>query len=263
MTVAAEERNPEFPFTLDLRRPAAPSVTRRGTSSDEMRHRPHVHGVDGAVATCSTDYQPLDGRLRRDGGGAGRAAPALRGVRAVARGARAGTSSRRAGRAPSAAFARTASPTTSTAIRRAWIGRGSSTWCRCSSRPTEWARLEAGLIQRATAAQSDPRRPLRPADAARATGCCRRRWCSRTPAFLRPCHGIRVPHGILPAPARASTWRARPTANGGCSPTARRRRRAPATRSRTASCSRAGCPRRSATARCSGWRRSSARSATR
>ena len=53
--------------------------------------------------------------------------------------------------------------------------------------------------------------------------------------------------------ARAAGRRA-----GGCSPTARRRRRAPATRSRTGSCCRAACPRRSATATCSGWRRSSA-----
>ena len=42
-----------------------------------------------------------------------------------------------------------------------------------------------------------------------------------------------------------------------CWPIARRRRRAPATRSRIGSCCRGACPRRFAIARCSGWRRSS------
>ena len=64
-----------------------------------------------------------------------------------------------------------------------------------------------------------------------------------------------VPPGALSASLRRRPGARRPTAAGGCSPTARRRRRAPATRSRTASSCRACCPRSSATARCSGWRR--------
>ena len=52
----------------------------------------------------------------------------------VARGARTAGVRVAVGERAADASARTASPTTSTAIRRAWIGPGSSTWCRCSSR---------------------------------------------------------------------------------------------------------------------------------
>ena len=46
--------------------------------------------------------------------------------------------------------------------------------------PAEWARARDGAHSAHAAAQSDPRRSLRPADAARRAGCCRRRSSSRT-----------------------------------------------------------------------------------
>ena len=112
------------------------------------------------------------------------------------------------------------------------------------------------------AAEPDPRRSLRAAAPA-----------ARRPAAARA--GVGAPG--LPAPVprhrragrRAGctstppTWRARPTGAGGCSPIARRRRRARATRSRTASCCRARCPSCSASAACSASPASSARCATR
>ena len=98
---------------------------------------------------------------------------------------------------------------------------------------SEWSRLEAALIQRArllNAILADlygPQRLLheRHLPAPLLFG---------NPGFLRSCHGIAVP-----------------------------RRRAPGTRWRTASCCRAACPRRFASARFSGSPRSSGRSATR
>ena len=75
-----EERDPDFPLTLDLR--TGPACRQ---STNEIRHRhPRRHDT---VATVRR-VPPAGGHLRRDGGGAGRAASALRGVRAVARGAR-------------------------------------------------------------------------------------------------------------------------------------------------------------------------------
>ena len=128
--------------------------------------------------------------------------------------------------------------------------------------PAEWSRLETGLIQRTRLLNLILRRPLRPAAAARrrpAAAVARVREpgvsCGRATAFA--CRAA------FTCTCTPSTWRARLTVNGGCSPTARRRRRAPGMRSRTGSCCCAACRKRSAIVRFTGWRRSFARSATR
>ena len=54
------------------------------------------------------------------------------------------------------------------------------------------------------------------------------------PNYLWPCHGLKPVDGNLAARLRAPTWRARRMAAGGCWRIARRRPRAPATRSRIA-----------------------------
>ena len=52
------------------------------------------------------------------------------------------------------------------------------------------------------AAQPDPGATSTARSGCSATACCRRRSCSRNPAFLRPCHGIRRAARHTPAPAR-------------------------------------------------------------
>ena len=103
------------------------------------------------------------------------------------------------------------------------------------------SRLERGARAARAAARTRSRRSLRPAAAAarRAPAAGAGLRPSRLPARLsrRRGAGRRVPALYAARPRRA-----RPTAAGGCSPTARRRRRAPATRSRTASSSRALLP---------------------
>ena len=85
----------------------------------------------------------------------------------------------------------------------------------------------------------------------------------REPGFLRPCHGVPRAGRPLPAPLRRrSRARRRRPLVGARRPHAGavgRRLRAREPHRRCRAC----CPRRSATAACSGWRRSSARCATR
>ena len=126
----------------------------------------------------------------------------------------------------------------------------------------EWETLRDGARAARAPARRDPRRSLRAAAPAA-------RWPAAGRARLR---APELPARRVTAAAAATrrgssstrpTSRARPTASGGCSPTARRRRRARATRSRTGSCSRARCPRRSARAASSAWPASSSGCATR
>ena len=128
--------------------------------------------------------------------------------------------------------------------------------------PAEWARLETALIQRTTllnlilADLYGPQTLL-------GAGLLPPSLVFSNPALPAAVPRHSRPAGDSPAPARAWTWRARPTVNGGCSPIGRRRRRAPGMRSKTGSCCCAACPKRSAIVRCTGWPRSFARSATR
>ena len=111
------------------------------------------------------------------------------------------------------------------------------------------------------AAQSDPRGSVRPAASAprrRAAAVARAREPGVSAAVSRRARAERR----VRAPARRGSRRGRRTVSGGCSPIARRRRRAPATRWRIASCCRAACRRPFATVTCSGSARSSARIAT-
>ncbi len=93
----------------------------------------------------------------------------------------------------------------------------------------EWSHLERALMQRTRllnlilADVYGPQRLLR-------HGVLPPALLFANPAFLRPCHGIAVPRDLT-----AWTSPVRLTATGACSPTARRGRRAPGTRSRTAS----------------------------
>ena len=88
--------------------------------------------------------------------------------------------------------------------------------------------------------------------------CCRPSWSTPTPASC-----ARASASSRPAAATCRstppTWRARRTGSSASSAIAPRRRPAPATRSRTASCCRASCPASTATRTCTGWRCSSAR----
>ena len=199
-----------------------------------MKSATDIHGVTTPWRLFE-GYQPLEGTLRRDGGGAGRAASALRGVRAVARSARASTSSRRDGRVRRRTHSRERRHLQhlrrSAGLDRPW----ELDMVPLLISPAEWARLETAPDSADDAAQSDPGRPVRPADPARTPGCCRRRSCSRT---RRSCGRATAfaSRMAFTSTCMRWTWRARPTVNGGCLPTARRRRRAPAMRSKTASC---------------------------
>ena len=121
------------------------------------------------------------------------AAPALANLRSRSRRARPGRIHPAAGARPSSSSARTASPTTSTAIRAAWIAPGNSIRSRWSSRRARSRHLEAGLVQRARLLEAHPRRPLRAAKVARRRACCPPELVFANPCFLRPCHGIRLP----------------------------------------------------------------------
>ena len=128
--------------------------------------------------------------------------------------------------------------------------------------PDEFAGLAAGLAQRATlldrllADLYGPRRVI-----ARRAGAGRGGAGAPGPAARR------APGSRHPADASCIStppiWCARPRASCACWPIGRRRRPARATRWRTASCSGAFCPRRSGSARRSGWRCSSGRCARR
>ena len=85
----------------------------------------------------------------------------------------------------------------------------------------------------------------------------RSRWLSPAlvfaqPDFLRPCHGVRVPHDTFLNFYAADLARSPGRPAGGWCPTARRFPPAPATRWPTAWSPRASCPRRSATIMCTG-----------
>ena len=118
MAVPEEETNPIFPMTLDLR------CRRRATKPVERESR---------AMTVDLHQTPLryGARLRRVVGRRRDSAAALGAPDGVAAGRSARRSWRGAGRAPNGAFARTESPTTSTAIRWARTGRGRSTLFRC------------------------------------------------------------------------------------------------------------------------------------
>ena len=260
--VPPEERNPDFPLTLDLRRPVPRAV--RPRTPREWHERADRAGVPrpGHAVATARGLSPARRRVRRDVGRRRAAAPALRGARPVARGDWAARARRRAGRARSAAI-RENGVTYNVygdpqGVDRPW----ELDMLPLLIAPAEWSRIEAALVQRTRllnlilADLYGPQTLLR--DGAAAAGA----------RVREPGVPAAVPRHSRPATAFTCTctpwiWRARRTVNGGCSPTARRRRRAPATRSKTASCCRAACPKRSATVRCSGWRRSSAPSATR
>ena len=125
-----------------------------------------------------------------------------------------------------------------------------------------WQPLEVGLAQRAELLNAVLVDLLRQAAAALRAASSRRRWCSGTAASPGSWPG-------RPRSTRARwywrppTWVATPTASGGCSRTVRRRRPASATRWRTAGSSRGCCPSSTARPACTGWSRTSGRSAPR
>ncbi len=189
------DARPSPPARAERRRSA------RASGCDELDHEhPHARGTDAAVA-LSPGVPAGRRRLRRD---------ARRPRRAPRRSARRSSaassrwdrrSSRRGATTRAAPSARTASPTTSTAIRRASIGPGSSTWCRSSSRRTNGAVSKTGLIQRTRLLNlilldlHGPQRLLR-------SGLLPPSLALANPAFLRPCHGIPRAARHLPAHAR-------------------------------------------------------------
>ena len=123
--------------------------------------------------------------------------------------------------------------------------------------PTEWASPGRRPGAAGAAAERRAGGRVRPAAPARRGICCRRNWCSRTPAFCGPATAWTCPMTAA-CTSTPPTLRGTPDGDiGGCWPTAPRARRDPATRWRTARCCRASCPRCCATARCSGWRRTS------
>ena len=243
-------------------------ATRRAASPSAARAEPASFRTRWTCArdTDSVDRRPAPLALRRTTSSPARAlrraaAPATArcastwaGVRAhagelTARAARRGAEARRRGRST-----RTASPTTSTRPPTGRSVRGASTSCRSSSRPHEWEPLARGLRQRArllNAIAADlygPQRLLReglvpPAlvfAASRLPARLPRRPAAATASFL---------HLVAFDLARGAR-----RANGGSSARARRRRPAPATRSRTARSSRGCSPTRFA--RCASTRSS-------
>ena len=261
---AASSRSATRPGALDVRRRLdrrmaggrrVPSAPWTCGAPPGLRARPA--GADPSTADRRSDsshdhhrspdlldrYRPLAGPYDEmlDADGALRAHWTHVGQRA--RRARASTSSTAAAARPSACSTTTASPTTSTASRPRASHRavGASTRCRCCSSSDEWAAHRARRDPAGRAARPRPRRPLRAPRPAAARGCSRPSSCYGHPGFLR---------AVRPDPpprARRSSFNAafdlarderrRPVR---CSPTAPRRRRARATRSRTGSSSR-GC----------------------
>ena len=102
------------------------------------------------------------------------------------------------------------------------------------SRRRVGASSSAALAQRARLLNLDPRRSLRAAAPAARRPAAARAGVRATRASCARATASRCRDGAS-CTSTPSTSRARPTGAGGCSPTARRRRRAPATRSRTAS----------------------------
>ena len=118
LTVPPEERNPDFPFTLDLAAssptqcdgPETPQILVDGIAHDALRspRRPGACSMGTSRSGLVHDELIDAGR---------RAPPALRHLRAIARDARPARARVAVGERASARFATTASPTTSTAIR--------------------------------------------------------------------------------------------------------------------------------------------------
>ena len=134
----AESANPDFPFTLDLRRPRVTCT----------RVRSLTRRVDAAI-NCSPATRRPTGRFDELLDAPGAAARALGRVPARARRAQRARGRATRSRSPSGRSARTASPTTSTPTRRARSARGSSTRCRSILPADEWAAIDAGIAQRA------------------------------------------------------------------------------------------------------------------
>ncbi len=126
--------------------------------------------------------------------------------------------------------------------RRPGAAVGARRRCRFIVPAAEWARARARPAPARAAAERDRRRPLRPADAAArrpdAAGAGLR--ASRLPARRATASGR--PAASFLHLRRVRSGARRPTAAGASSARARRRRRAPATRSRTARSSRALFP---------------------
>ena len=183
---------PEFPFTLDLRR--APDGQRDRIAACQRMSSPcaDTPRTARAVAPPRGVRSPPPGVYDEMLAGAGRAArrtgePFV----ALARGDRPARARRRAGsNAQRDRSARTASPTTSTATRRASTGRGSSTRCRSLivRRRVEPARgrrspSARALLNLILADLYGPQRLLR-------DGLLPPELVFAQPGFLRPCHGV-------------------------------------------------------------------------
>ena len=223
---------PDFPLTLDLRRPAPSASVMRPERQQilvDAESTAHRHpGADDALATARRVPAAARARPRRVGATpGGELRPHCDSASCDRSRRSAGTSSRRDGRTRSARIREngvTYNIYGDPRGRRSAVG--SSTWCRCSSRPRNGAASRRRSIQRTRLLNlilADLYGPQRCCS----DGCCRRRWCSRNPAFLRPCHGIAGARTAFTSTCTPWIWRARPTASGGCWPTARRRRRAP------------------------------------
>ena len=127
--------------------------------------------------------------------------------------------------------------------------------------PEEWRFIEAGIIQRAQLLNL----LLEDIYGARqlvTNGDLPAALLFANPAFLRPLTGMAVP-SVPICTCSAWTWRARPTAAGGCWPTARNRLRARDTRSRIEPSFRTFCRTRFAPQTSGGWLPFSARSVKR
>ena len=223
------------PPTSDVR-PRPPRRRSRTCSSLARAGRGHGH----ASAGCSRRTADRAGH-RRDGRARRRRAPALGRPGRRPRRAR----PRRAGPAAgdgAACSTTTASPTTSTASAEGRGRRLELDPVPLSCRATSGRRIESGRRPARRAARPGPRRPVRAPRPAPARGCCPPEVVlrpPRVPAAVRPDPHPRRPAAVhlrrrpRPGPRRRrrSSW-----------PTAPRRRRAPATRSRTGSSCRGCCP---------------------
>ena len=253
-------------FTLDLRRDPG-----EGDSHDAPQHarlavvqkrRRSTTAVIDARGSGPRRLPAAGQRIRRAGAtGAAVAPSALAGafVRVARRALRPARAARsrwdERARAPSSRERRHLQRLRRSAGRRPPVGArpAAASW----SRPTNGRRSKRALDPARAPARRRAGRPLRPADAARGAAAAADAG-PRQPAFpaALPRHR-RQGADPLPRPLRRRPGARSATAAGACWPTAPRRRRAPATRSRTASCWRAACPRRSATSRCATCGRSS------
>ncbi len=86
--------------------------------------------------------------------------------------------------------------------RRRRPGRGRSTCCRMLVPAAEWDDARDGLAPARPAAERRRRATCTAQQRLLAKGCCRRRWSSGIPGFLRACHGVAAAGRRLPAPGR-------------------------------------------------------------